>query len=210
MSEGSDESSESELRTRCIVGLGNPGSRYENTPHNIGFKVLDELAGRHSVSFSKGDGNALTGSGRIAGQSVLLAKPQTFMNLSGTGVSAVLRYRKLTNQDLIVVYDELDLPWTALRIKKSGSAAGHNGVKSIIAALKTDVFIRVRVGVRPEFPVRDAAEYVLAPFARALKEDVQEIVSYTADAVECIVAEGASRAMTKFNRRAGSLHKEEE
>jgi PTH1 family peptidyl-tRNA hydrolase len=192
------------------VGLGNPGTRYENTPHNVGFKVLDELARRHSVSFSKSDGSTLAGSGTIADRGVILAKPQTFMNLSGVGVSAVLRYRKLTSQNLIVVYDELDLPWTALRIKKAGSAAGHNGVKSIIAALKTDVFIRVRVGVRPEFPVRDAAEYVLAPFARALKEDVQEIVSYTADAVECIVAEGASRAMTKFNRRAGSLHKEEE
>ncbi|MDQ2774754.1 MAG: aminoacyl-tRNA hydrolase [Acidobacteriota bacterium] len=209
MSEDSAESSESEFRTRCIVGLGNPGIRYEDTPHNIGFKVLDELARRHSVSLSKGDGNTLAGSGRIANRSVILAKPQTFMNLSGVGVSAVLRYRKLTNQDLIVVYDELDLPWTALRIKKAGSAAGHNGVKSIIAALNTDVFTRVRVGIRPDNLTEDAAVYVLAPFGREMKKDVDEVVSYTADAVESIVAEGADKAMAKFNRRAQGLQEEE-
>jgi peptidyl-tRNA hydrolase, PTH1 family len=209
MSEDSAESSESEFRTRCIVGLGNPGIRYENTPHNIGFKVLDELARRHSVSFSKGDGNTLAGCGTIADRGVILAKPQTFMNLSGVGVSAVLRYRKLTSQDLIVVYDELDLPWTALRIKKAGSAAGHNGVKSIIAALNTDVFTRVRVGIRPDSPVEDAAVYVLAPFGREMKKDVDEVVSYTADAVESIVAEGADKAMAKFNRRAQGLQEEE-
>jgi peptidyl-tRNA hydrolase, PTH1 family len=209
MSEDSAESSESEFRTRCIVGLGNPGIRYENTPHNIGFKVLDELARRHSVSFSKGDGNTLAGCGRFEKRSVILAKPQTFMNLSGVGVSAVLRYRKLTSQDLIVVYDELDLPWTALRIKKAGSAAGHNGVKSIIAALNTDVFTRVRVGIRPDNPVEDAAVYVLAPFGREMKKDVDEVVSYTADAVESIVAEGADKAMAKFNRRAQGLQEEE-
>ena len=209
MFDDSGESSESELRIRCIVGLGNPGSRYENTPHNIGFKVLDELARRHAVHLSKSDGNVLVGAGRIASQSVLLAKPQTFMNLSGSGVGAVLRYRKLTNQDLIVVYDELDLPWTALRIKKSGSAAGHNGVKSIIAALNTDVFTRVRVGIRQDNLTEDAAVYVLAPFGREMKKDVDEVVSYTADAVESIVAEGADKAMAKFNRRAQGLQEEE-
>lgn len=190
--------------------MGNPGERYSGTPHNIGFAVVEELGSRHGISIAKRDGQSLTGVGQIGDAKVVLVKPQTFMNLSGAGIQEVLKYRSLTNQNLIVVYDELDLPWSGLRIKENGSAAGHNGVKSIIAALKTDVFIRVRVGVRPDFPVRDAAEYVLAPFARALKNDVQEIVSYTADAVECIVAEGVSRAMTKFNRRAGGLHKEEE
>jgi len=196
-------------RTVCIAGLGNPGTRYENTPHNLGFKVLDELARRHSVRFSKGEGNTLTGGGRIAEQSVVLAKPQTFMNLSGAGVSAVLRYRNLTNRDLIVVYDELDLPWTALRIKKAGSAAGHNGVKSIIAALNTSVFTRVRVGIRPDNLTEDAVVYVLAPFGREMKKDVDEVVSYTADAVESIIAEGADKAMAKFNRRARGLQEEE-
>ncbi len=141
---------------------------------------------------------------------MVLVKPQTFMNHSGAGIGAVLKYRNLTNRDLIVVYDELDLPWTALRIKKNGSAAGHNGVKSIIAALKTDVFTRVRVGIRPDHPSRDAAEYVLAPLEREMKEEVEEVVSYTADAVESIVAEGAEKAMAKFNRRARGIQEEEE
>jgi PTH1 family peptidyl-tRNA hydrolase len=200
---------ESASRVLCIVGLGNPGTRYQDTPHNIGFKVIDELSRRSGIHLSKGEGGSLTGSGRIVGRSVVLVKPQTFMNNSGTGITPVLKYRKLTNQDLIVVYDELDLPWTALRIKKNGSAAGHNGVKSIIAALNTDVFTRVRVGIRPENLREDAASYVLAPFGRERKPDVEEVVSYTADAVESIVAEGADKAMARFNRRARGIQEEE-
>jgi PTH1 family peptidyl-tRNA hydrolase len=207
----SDDSSPSAAaNTFCIAGLGNPGERYSGTPHNIGFAIVEELGHRHGIRIAKRDAQSLIGVGRIGEANVVLVKPQTFMNLSGAGIQEILKYRSLTNRNLIVVHDELDLPFSELRIKENGSAAGHNGVRSIIAALKTEVFIRVRVGVRPDFPIRDAAEYVLAPFARALKEDVQEIVSYTADAVECIVAKGASRAMTKFNRRAGGLHKEEE
>ncbi len=193
----------------CIAGLGNPGPRYEATPHNIGFLVLDELAKRHAIRVSKSENEALLGSGHIRDKRVVLIKPQTFMNNSGAAIGHALNYRNLTNHDLIVVYDELDLPWTALRIKKNGSAAGHNGVKSIIAALKTDVFIRVRVGIRPDHPV-DAVQYVLAPFERELRDDVGEMVSYTADAVESIVAEGATRAMAKYNRRARGIQKEEE
>ncbi len=193
----------------CIAGLGNPGSRYESTPHNIGFLVVDELARRHQIRVGKSDGAALTGSGQIRNQSVVLVKPQSFMNLSGTAIGPVLSYRNLTNRELIVVYDELDLPWTALRIKKNGSAAGHNGVKSILAVLKTDAFIRVRVGIRPDHPI-DAAEYVLAPWERELRNDVDEVLSYTADAVESIVAEGADKAMAIFNRRARGIQEEEE
>ena len=122
----------------------------------------------------------------------------------------MLSYRNLTNHDLLVVYDELDLPWSALRIKKSGSAAGHNGVKSVIAALETDVFTRVRVGIQPDHAIQDAVQYVLAPFEREMKKDVEAMVSYTADAVESIVAEGAQQAMAKFNRRAQGSKKEEE
>ena len=197
-------------RVSCVVGLGNPGLKYQETPHNLGFRVVEELAKRNLIKVNRNEGIALTGSGKIRDRDVVLVKPQTFMNNSGAGIHAVLKARKLTNKDLIVVYDELDLPWTALRIKKSGSAAGHNGVKSIIAALKTDYFTRVRVGIRPNHPVDNAAAYVLAPFARELKEDVGEIVSYTADAVEFIVAEGAIRAMAKFNRRARGIQEEEQ
>jgi peptidyl-tRNA hydrolase, PTH1 family len=196
-------------RTTCIVGLGNPGSRYAATPHNLGFRTVDELARRRALHIAKDEGSALTGSGRIGDKSVVLVKPQTFMNNSGAGVRHVLKYHNLTNRDLLVIYDELDLPWTALRIRMNGSAAGHNGVKSIIAALKTDVFTRVRVGIRPDFPV-DAETYVLTPFGPDMRDEVEEVVSYTADAVESIVAEGALQAMAKFNRRARGSKEEEE
>jgi PTH1 family peptidyl-tRNA hydrolase len=203
------EAAAGEPQTRLIVGLGNPGSRYENTPHNIGWKVIDELCRRHSIQLSRAEGDTLVGTGRIANVRVLLAKPQTFMNLSGLGVGEVLRYRRLTNRELVLVYDELDLPWTALRIKKDGSAAGHNGVKSVIAALKTDEFVRVRMGIRPDELKQDAAVYVLAPFRREFREQLDEMVSYTADAVESIVVEGADQAMAKFNRRAQDIQNEE-
>ena len=198
----------SESRLLVIAGLGNPGIRYEWTPHNIGFLVIDELARRNGIKIGKSESQALTGSGQIQGKPVLLVKPQTFMNLSGNALGPILSYRNLTNHDLIVVYDELDLPWSALRIKKSGSAAGHNGVKSIIGVLKTDVFMRVRVGIRPEGPL-DAATYVLSPFARAWNNQVVDLVSYTAEAVETIVAEGADKSMAKFNRRAQGSKEEE-
>jgi peptidyl-tRNA hydrolase, PTH1 family len=202
-------SAEPQVHTYGVVGLGNPGLRYQNTPHNIGFKVVDELARRHTVRVLKTERLAATGAGKIRSKDVVLVKPQTFMNDSGAGVSAILQSRALTNSDLILVYDELDLPWTALRIKKNGSAAGHNGVKSVIAALKTDVFTRVRVGIRSNHPIDDAAEYVLAPFEREMRDEVHEVVSYTADAVESIVAEGAVKAMAKFNRRAQGIQEEE-
>ena len=198
----------SESRLLVIAGLGNPGIRYEWTPHNMGFLVIDELARRHNLRVTRSENQALTGSGQIQNKPVLLVKPQTFMNLSGNALGPILSYRNLTNHDLLVIYDELDLPWSALRIKKSGSAAGHNGVKSIIGVLKTDVFMRVRVGIHPGGPM-DAATYVLSPFAKAWNSMVVELVSYTADAVEAIVAEGADKAMAKFNRRAQGSEEEE-
>jgi peptidyl-tRNA hydrolase, PTH1 family len=194
----------------CVAGLGNPGVRYADTPHNLGFLIVDEIARRHSIRMLKNEGSALTGLGYVRDQQVLLAKPQTFMNNSGLAVAAILKARKLKSKDLIVVHDELDLLWTGLRIRKNGSAAGHNGVKSIIAALKADSFTRVRVGVRPDHPLEDAATYVLAPYERALRGGLDEVVSYTSDAVEFIIAEGAAQAMAKFNRRARGIVQEEE
>lgn len=191
----------------CIAGLGNPGARYEATPHNIGFWVIDELAKRFFIHVAKRECRTLVGTGKIRDKEVVLVKPQTFMNDSGAGLSAVLKFRNLTHEDLIVVHDEFDLPWTALRIRKNGSAAGHKGVLSIIAALKTDIFTRVRVGIRPDHEV-DAATYVLAPMEREMREDVAEVVPYTADAIEAILAEGANRAMAKFNRRARGIYEE--
>ncbi len=170
---------------------------------------MDELAKRHAIHVSRDEGGALTGAGRIGSEDILLVKPQLYMNHSGLGIKPVLKSRAMTYRDLIVVHDELDLPWTALRIKQSGSAAGHNGVKSIIFALETDAFTRVRIGIRPNQPLADAAEYVLAPLERELKQNVEEIVSYAADAIESIVAEGAVKAMAKFNRRAQGIKEDE-
>ena len=202
---------EAPLPSVCVIaGLGNPGVRYEATPHNAGFWVLDELARRHLIRISKNESETLIGSGKIRNHDVILVKPQTFMNNSGAGISAILKYRNLSPENLIVVHDEFDLPWSALRIRTNSSAAGHNGVRSIIAALKTNVFTRVRVGVRPDHPVNDAAEYLLAPLELEMRNEMGEVVSYTADAVETIVAEGAIKAMAKFNRRARGSKEEDE
>jgi len=210
------ESTEDEIpadpasRVYCVVGLGNPGIRYERTPHNLGFAVVDELARRHGIRAALNEGVATTGSGQIRGRSVLLVKPQAFMNNSGGSVRAILKSHNLGNKDLVVVHDEIDLPWTALRIREKGSAAGHNGVRSLIAAIHTDWFTRVRVGIHPGHEVDDAAVYVLAPWERAMRDEVDEMVGYAADAVEFIIAEGAIKAMTRFSRRARGLQEEEE
>jgi PTH1 family peptidyl-tRNA hydrolase len=197
-----------------VVGLGNPGEEYENTPHNLGFMVIGRLAGSHAIRVSRKENTSFVGLGEISGKHVALAKPQTYMNLSGPAVGGLLERYELKPDRLIVVYDELDLPWGSLRIRQNGSAAGHKGVKSLIGSLGTNEFTRVRIGIDrienvPGNPVK-GAQYVLAPFKRAQKPDVEETVSRAADAVEFILAEGAAQAMTKYNRRAQGLKTEEE
>ncbi len=197
-----------------IVGLGNPGEEYANTPHNLGFMVIDRLAESHAIRVSRKENTSLVGLGETGGKHVALAKPQTYMNLSGPAVKGLLERYELKPDRLIVVYDELDLPWGSLRIRMKGSAAGHNGVKSLIGSLGTNEFIRIRMGIDriedvPGNPVK-GAQYVLAPFKRAQKQDVEETVGRAADAVEFIIAEGAAQAMTKYNRRAQGLNTEEE
>jgi len=205
-----DEDELKPVDVHCIIGLGNPGLRYEHTPHNIGFCVIEELARRHGIRVKVREGAAITGSGCFDGRKVLLAKPQTFMNDTGRAVASLMLAHRLGRNDLIIVHDELDLRWTGLKIRNKGSAAGHNGVRSVIAAVGTQLFTRVRVGIRPDHDLDDAAVYVLAPWERAMKDELDEVVGYAADAVELIVAEGADKAMTKFNRRArGSLEEEE-
>jgi len=197
-----------------VVGLGNPGAEYENTPHNLGFLVVDVLAGRNAIRVTRKENSARVGLGAIAGKSVVLAKPQTFMNLSGPAIKGLLeRYGVEPGRlpgSLIVVYDELDLPWGSLRIKPKGSAAGHNGVKSIIQSLGTNEFSRVRLGIHPGHPIGDGAQFVLGEFKRAQKKDVEEAVGLAAEAVEFTIAEGVEKAMTKYNRRAQGLITEEE
>jgi|SRR5665213_256303 len=197
-----------------VVGLGNPGEEYENTPHNLGFMVIDRLAESHAIRVSRKENTSFVGLGETGGKHVALAKPQTYMNLSGPAVRGLLERYELKPDRLIVVYDELDLPWGSLRIRLNGSAAGHKGVKSLIGSLGTNEFTRVRLGIDriedvPGNPVK-GAQYVLAPFKRAQKQDVEETVGRAADAVEFIIAEGAAQAMTKYNRRAQGLNTEEE
>jgi PTH1 family peptidyl-tRNA hydrolase len=192
-----------------VAGLGNPGEEYALTPHNLGFLALDRLAEQHGIRVTRRDSKALVGVGEIDGREVMLAKPQTFMNLSGTSLVPLMEKHGIELGRLVVVYDELDLPWRALRIKPKGSAAGHNGMKSAIQSLKTNEIVRVRLGIHPGHPIRDGAEFVLAPMKRSQIKELDEFVGFAADAVRSIIAEGVEKAMTRYNRRAPGLNTEE-
>jgi PTH1 family peptidyl-tRNA hydrolase len=193
-----------------IVGLGNPGDEYEFTPHNLGFLVIDRLAESHAIRVGRKENMSRVGVGAIEGKRVALAKPQTFMNLSGPAVKGLLERYGLGPGRLVVVYDELDLQWTTLRIKPKGSAAGHKGVSSVIGSLGTNEFTRVRLGIHPGHEVGDGAKFVLSRFKRAQKQEVDEVVGRAAAAIESILAEGVEKSMTIFNRRAQGLQPEEE
>lgn len=185
-----------------IAGLGNPGEKYEDSPHNLGFRVLDLLAGRNGVRVSRRECQAMVGQGAVGGQPAVLAKPQTFMNLSGVAVKGLAVKYEIPPEHVIAIYDELALPWGTLRVRPGGSAGGHNGVKSLIKDLGTQEFPRVRIGINPDHPVHDAAQYVLAPLKRAQLQDLEEMLRQAAEAVESIIAEGVEMSMTKYNRRA--------
>jgi PTH1 family peptidyl-tRNA hydrolase len=192
-----------------VAGLGNPGEEYGLSPHNLGFLTIDRLAERHGIRVTRKDSRALVGTGEIDGHPVMLAKPQTFMNLSGGSLAPLMEKHLIGTDRLLVVYDELDLPWMALRIKPKGSAAGHNGMKSVIGSLGTSDIVRVRLGIHPGHPIRSGADFVLAPVKRSQREELDELVGYGADAVRSIIAEGVEKAMTKFNRRAPGLTTED-
>ena len=192
-----------------VVGLGNPGEEYADTPHNAGFLVVDRLAEMYGIRVNRKDSKALAGVGEIAGKPVMLAKPQTFMNLSGTSVAALLEKHEMTAADVVAVWDELNLPLGGLKILKKGSAGGHNGAESLIRSLGTQEFIRVRLGIHPGHPLTDGAQYLLAPVKRSQKKEMEELAAQAADAVVSIISEGAEMAMTKFNRRAQGSNEEE-
>jgi PTH1 family peptidyl-tRNA hydrolase len=189
-----------------IVGLGNPGAEYENTPHNLGFRVVDHFG----IRLSRKENMSFVGHGTIREHPVVLAKPQSFMNLSGPSVKGLLERYELTPGRLILVYDELALPWNTIRVRPKGSAAGHNGVKSVIGSLGTNEFPRVRLGIRPDHPIGDGAKFVLGPFKKAQMQEVDEMVAQGCAAIESIIADGVEKSMTMFNRRAGGLKQEEE
>jgi PTH1 family peptidyl-tRNA hydrolase len=193
-----------------VAGLGNPGEEYALSPHNMGFLTVDRLAERSGIRVTRKDSKALIGLGEIEGQPVMLAKPQTFMNLSGTSLAPLMEKHSIELGQLIVVYDELDLEWGALRIKMKGSPAGHNGMKSVIASLGTSEIVRVRLGVHPGHPLNGGTDYLLAPIKRSQRVELEEFIGYGADAVRSIIAEGVEKAMTRYNRRAPGSNKEEE
>jgi PTH1 family peptidyl-tRNA hydrolase len=182
----------------AIVGLGNPGKKYEHTRHNIGFLAVDYLAEKHDIKVNKIKHKALVGEGVICGEKVLLVKPQTFMNLSGNAVREIVAYYKIQPEELIVIYDDVDLEMGRLRIRKRGSAGSHNGMKSIIYDIQQDDFPRVRVGIGGERK-SGLANYVLGGFGKEERTIMEKAVVRAAEAVVCIIAEDADAAMNKFN-----------
>ena len=185
-----------------IVFLGNPGMKYEGTRHNAGFMAADALAKRRGIAINKLRFKALTAQCDIAGESVLLMKPQTYMNLSGEAVGEAARFYKIPPEHIIVVSDEMALPVGKLRIRKKGSAGGHNGLKNIIAHLGTEEFPRIRLGVgAPPHPDYDVKDWVLSSFKNQDAEDMAAAAARAGEAAECYIAEGADRAMNRFNTR---------
>ncbi|MDQ6698685.1 MAG: aminoacyl-tRNA hydrolase [Acidobacteriota bacterium] len=192
-----------------VAGLGNPGEEYADTPHNLGFRVVDLLGERQGIRVNRKDSKALIGFGEIAGKPVCLAKPQTFMNLSGTSLRPLIEKHEMSAADLILVYDDLDLPWPSVRVRPKGSPGSHNGVKSVTQSLGTQDFARVRLGIHPGRPIESGVEYVLAPFRRSQKKELEDLLGLAADAVDSIIAEGVEKSMTRFNRRAQGSTTEE-
>ncbi len=187
---------------RFVVGLGNPGAQYEWTRHNLGFMLIDLLAREAGAQVKRKDCRALVGRALIENETIELIKPQTFMNLSGESIACLLGKQepKLTAaRDLIVISDDLALPFGTLRLRARGSAGGHNGLKSIIAAIKTDEFIRLRIGIGADHPVTDTARYVLDEFSRQERSELQTILERSAAALRAILRDGIEKAMAQYN-----------
>ena len=184
------------------MGLGNPGIEYQFTPHNLGFLAIDRLASERGVEVRNRQCRALTARAVIGSETVLLAKPETFMNLSGISVrELVSKHDVRVEEDLMVIQDELDFPLGTIRIHRKRSSAGHNGIESIINALGTQDFLRIRMGVAPDHKVEDGMSYLLAPFRKAQLKVVDEMLEVAADAVKAVLTDGAAAAMNRFNRK---------
>lgn len=187
-----------------IVGLGNPEGSYKGTRHNVGFETIDKLAYDYGITVKKYRQRAFTGEGNISRRPVMLVKPQTYMNLSGESVRALLQYYKIPPSEMIVVYDDVSLPVGDIRVRERGSAGGHNGMKNMIAQLGGDAFIRVRVGVGEKPPGWDLADYVLSRFKKEEWDAMIDGITQAGDAVAMILAEGVSAAMNRYNKRLHS------
>jgi peptidyl-tRNA hydrolase, PTH1 family len=190
---------------KLIVGLGNPGIEYQFTPHNIGFLAIDRIAEQCGVTVDNRHAKALTARARIGKEEILLAKPETFMNLSGMSVRELVEKHGVDpERELIVMYDELDLPLGMIRIRERGSSAGHNGMQSIIDALQTQEIARIRLGIAPDDPRKGGARYILSPFRKSQLVAVDEMLDLAAQAVDVALSEGVKAAMNRFNRRNSS------
>jgi peptidyl-tRNA hydrolase, PTH1 family len=185
---------------RLIVGLGNPGQQYERTPHNVGFLGIDALAARGAIRLTRPEANSQVGRGELAGQPVILAKPQTMMNRSGVAVGRLLERYGCDPAQMIVLVDDVDLPWGMLRVRERGSAGTHNGMRSVVQTVGP-AFIRIRMGVGPDKVWGELRDYVLRPMGKAELEVAGQMAAEAADAVELILTEGVSKAMSKYNRR---------
>jgi len=194
---------------RLIVGLGNPGREYEQTPHNMGFLAIDALAARGGIRVTRPEAKSFVGLGDIAGEKVVLAKPQTMMNLSGTAVKMLLEKYEGDPAATVVIVDDVDLPWGMLRIRERGSAGTHNGMKSVVQAIGPD-FIRIRLGVGPDKVWGELRDYVLRPMNRSERETAEQMAGDAVEAVELILADSASKAMAKFNRRVSPAEEDSE
>jgi len=187
---------------KLIVGFGNPGIEYQFTPHNIGFLAIDRIAEQCGVMVDNRHCKALTARARIGKEEVLLAKPETYMNLTGlSALELVRKYEADPQKDLLVVYDELDLPLGAIRIRERGSSAGHKGMESVIGALGSQEIRRMRLGIAPDHPVKDGSRYVLSQFRKSQLVALDEMLDKAAEAVNVIVNDGISAAMNRFNRK---------
>ena len=184
-----------------IVGLGNPGAEYEWTRHNLGFMLVERLAREAGREIKRAECRALVGRAEIEGRTVELVKPQTYMNLSGESVACLVRKREgfQAARDLIVVSDDLALPFGAIRLRPRGSSGGQKGLKSIIAALRTEEFMRLRIGIQPEHPVGDVARYVLEKFPSGQRADVEKILDRSVDALRAVIRDGIDKAMAQHN-----------
>jgi PTH1 family peptidyl-tRNA hydrolase len=184
-----------------IVGLGNPGAEYERTRHNLGFMLIDRLAGEAGATVKRRECRSLVGSASIEGVRVGLVKPQTYMNLSGEAVACLMAKRSSDTGDpiLIVISDDLALPFGTIRLRARGSAGGHNGLKSIIASLGTNEFVRLRVGIQPDHPISDQIGFVLDGFSRSERSEVAGILDRGAEALRCVLREGIAKAMSRYN-----------
>jgi PTH1 family peptidyl-tRNA hydrolase len=189
------------MSPRLIVGLGNPGAQYERTRHNLGFMLVDLLAHQAGAQVKRKDCRALVGRAEIEGTRVELVKPQTYMNLSGEAVACLLGKQESQGdaQSMIVISDDLALPFGTMRLRRRGSAGGHNGLKSIIAATDTDEFIRLRIGIQPEHPLGDTKNFVLDEFSRTEREELEKILERSAEALRAVLRDGIDKAMAQYN-----------